>query len=331
MKAAYSSIFILALLVFGGCSSKEYFTPETVKDDWDKREFLDERIIRATADGAVMEDGRILTKEGLQEYSLPEGYGYIGQSDGWIVASKVDGDLLLRSINDESTEILLELKKTVAGATVQGDHIAVLFATNEMALYKLSTKELVFKESGNAPVAVDTRIVNPFFLNELVLYLTLDGKIVIINSDTKEVLRSMLVSSEENFNNIIYFNVIDNVMVAATGYRLFALSEKERREKYELRDVAFTDEGIWITTKEGEVVALTPSLQLKAKRKYPFAHFLGMIVTADKLYLLERQGYIIELSKDLTQSDVYELNIDDGYVYVGNKAFYVNDVVYPIE
>ena len=225
----------------------------------------------------------------------------------------------------------MDLKKTVAGVTVEGDKIAVLFATNEMALYRLSTKELVFKESGNAPVAVDTRIVNPYFLNELVLYLTLDGKVVIINSDTKQVLRSMLVSSEENFNNIIYFNVIDNVMVAATGYRLFSLSEKERREKYEMRDIVFSSEGIWISTKEGEVIALTPSLQLKAKRKYPFAHFLGMILTEDKLYLLERQGYIIELSKDLTESNVYELNIDDGFVYVGNKAFYVNDVVYPVE
>ncbi len=327
----YFSIFLLSLLIFSGCSSKEYFTPEVVKDDWDKQEFLDETIIRTTADGAVLENGQILTKEGVQEYFLPEGYSYIGQSDGWIVASKVDGELLLQSINDKSTEIKLDLKKTIAGVTVKDDHVAVLFATNEMALYTLSTKELIFKESGNAPLAVDTRIVNPFFLNELVLYLTLDGKIVIINSDTKQVLRSMLVSSEENFNNIIYFNVIDNVMVAATGYRLFSLSEKERREKYEMRDVIFSDEGIWITTKEGEVVALTPSLQLKAKRKYPFAHFLGMIMTEDKLYLLERQGYIIELSKDLAESNVYELNIDDGYVYVGEKAFYVNDVIYPVE
>ena len=327
----YLSTALLALFIFSGCSSKEYFAPEVVKDDWDKQEFLDETIITTTADGAVLDNGQILTKEGVQEYFLPKGYSYIGQSDGWIIASKVNGDLLLQSIEDSTTEITFELKKTVAGATVSGDKLAVIFATNDMALYQLSTKELLLKEGGNAPIAVDTRIVNPFFLNELVLFLTLDGKVVIINSDSKEVLRSMLVSSEENFNNIIYFNVIDNVMVAATGYRLFSLSEKERREKYEMRDIIFNEEGIWVTTKEGEVIALTPSLQLKAKRKYPFAHFLGMIMTDDKLYLLERQGYIIELSKDLATSDVYELNIDDGYVYVGDKAFYVNDIVYPIE
>jgi len=327
----YLSTIFLALFIFSGCSSKEYFSPEVVKGDWDKQKFLDETIITTTADGAVLDNGQILTKEGVQEYFLPKGYSYIGQSDGWIIASKVDGELLLQSIDDITTQINFELKKTVAGATVSGDKLAVIFATNEMALYKLSTKELVLKEGGNAPIAVDTRIVNPFFLNELVLFLTLDGKVVIINSDSNEVLRSMLVSSEENFNNIIYFNVVDNIMVAGTGYRLFSLSEKERREKYEMRDIVFNDEGIWITTKEGEVIALTPSLQLKAKRKYPFAHFLGMIFTEDKIYLLERQGYIIELSKDLSTSDIYELNIDDGYVYVGDKAFYVNDIVYPVE
>ena len=330
MKLYLSTVF-LALFIFSGCSSKEYFAPEIVKDDWDKQTFLDETIITTTADGAVLDNGQIVTREGVQEYLLPKGYSYIGQSDGWIIASKVNGELLLQSINDITTQINFELKKTVAGATVSGDKLAVIFATNEMALYHISTKELVLKEGGNAPIAVDTRIVNPFFLNELVLFLTLDGKVVIINSDSKEVLRSMLVSSEDNFNNIIYFNVIDNVMVAATGYRLFSLSEKERREKYEMRDIIFNDEGIWITTKEGEVISLTPSLQLKAKRKYPFAHFLGMIYTEDKIFILERQGYIIELSKDLATSDIYELNIDDGYVYVGDKAFYVNDIVYPIE
>lgn len=330
MKACFS-LFLLVLVIFSGCSSKQYFAPEVVKGDWDKSAFLNESIVTTTADGAVLENGQILTKEGVQDYYLPKGYSYIGQSDGWVISSKVDGELLLQRIADKNRKIILDLKKTIAGATVKGDKIAILFATNEMALYTLSTKELVFKESGSVPVAVDTRIVNPYFLNELVLYLTLDGKIVIINSETKQLLRSMLVSSEEYFNNIIYFNVIDNVMVAATGSRLFSLSEKERREKYEIRDVVFSEEGIWISTKEGEVVALTPSLQLKAKRKYPFAHFLGMILTKEKLYLLEREGFIIELNKDLSESNVYELNIDDGFVYVGDNAFYVNDVVYPVE
>ena len=143
---------------------------------------------------------------------------------------------------------------TVSQASPDG-----VFANNEKALYSIKSKELIFKDQGNPPSAVDSRIVNPYFLNELVLFLTLDGKIDIINSQNKKLLRSMIVSSEEHFNNIIYFNVIDNNMFAATSYRLLSLGDKEMRQSYELRDVIFNKEGVWLSTKQGEVYALTPS------------------------------------------------------------------------
>ena len=67
-------------------------------------------------------------------------------------------------------------------------------------------------------------------------------------------------------------------MVAATSNRLFSLSDKERREKLDLRDVVFDGKNIWAATKEGEVLHLTPALEPVGKMKFPFAHFLGMIV-----------------------------------------------------
>jgi hypothetical protein len=323
---------IAALSLFlGGCSTKEYYEPAAVKGDWPVGETLQEPISSTTFGGAVLENGQIVTFEGVQKRRVPPSYTYVGSSGGWTISKKIDGQLLLQSDEERDVSETFALKSTVATAAVQGDTLAVLFASNEMALYSLGTKELLFKEQGNAPVAVDNRVVPPFFLNELVLFLTLDGKIVIVNSETKQVLRSMIVSSEEYFNNIIYFNVIGNNMVAATGYRLFALSEKERREPYELRDVVYTDEGVWISTKQGEVVALTPSLQLKAKQKFPFAHFLGMIVHGEKIYLLEKEGYLIVMSKDLSIVDVYDVDFGDGYVFVGEKAFYVDDAVITVE
>ncbi|OQX60094.1 MAG: hypothetical protein B5M52_01205 [Helicobacteraceae bacterium 4484_230] len=318
-------ISVVAIWVFSGCSTKEYYEPETVKAEWPVGKYLSAPIVDSTADGAVLEGGRIITKNGVEDFTLPEGYQYVGTSDNWIVASKINGDLLLTSVSDANRSEVFHLKKTIAAASVQDDIVAVLFASDDMALYSLSTKELLLKEQGNPPTAVDSRIVNPYFLGNLVLFLTLDGKIVIVNSDTKELLRSMIVSSEDHFNNIIYFNVIDNNMVAGTGNRLFALSGKERREPYELRDVIYNKEGIWISTKQGEVIALTPSLQLKTKTKFRFAHFLGMIVAKDNIYLLEKEGFLIVLKKDMQSFDVYEVDFEDGYVFVTDKGFYVND------
>lgn len=314
-----------ALIIFSGCSSKEYYEPKVETTDWALSGELDSEIIDRNYDGAVLEDGEIITKEGVESVKLPSGYRFVSKSGGWVIASKIDGELLLIDENSPKLQIKFELKKTIAAAAVQDDILAVLFANNEKALYSIKSKELIFKDQGNPPSAVDSRIVNPYFLNELVLFLTLDGKIDIINSQNKKLLRSMIVSSEEHFNNIIYFNVIDNNMFAATSYRLLSLGDKEMRQSYELRDVIFNKEGVWLSTKQGEVYALTPSLQLKAKKKFPFAHFLGMIVAKDKIYLLEKQGFLIELDKDFSDYKVYDVDIEDGYVFVSDKSFYFDD------
>ncbi len=317
--------FLAALLAFSGCSSKEYYKPKDVAGDWPLSRTLPASIVDNAYDGAVLENGEILTKKGESPVMLPQGYRFIGSSDGWIVAGSIDGTLLLIDENGSRTQQRLELGKTVAAAAVQGDILAVLFSSNEKALYALSTQELLYKESGSAPSAVDSRIANPYFLNELVLFLTLDGKIDIVSSQTHKLLRSMIVSSEEHFNNIIYFNVVDNTLFAATTYRLLSLADREMRASYELRDVLFNKEGIWLSTKQGEVIALTPSLQLKAKQKFPFAHFLAMALVDEKLYLLEREGYLIEMDKDLQNYRVYDVAMDDGFIFASEHAFYVDD------
>ncbi|MEA3372122.1 MAG: hypothetical protein U9Q62_00385 [Campylobacterota bacterium] len=331
IRPLYFAALILGTLLFSGCSTKEYYEPESVKGDWPNSGDLDEPIIDMTSDGAVLEDGQVVTGKGILDRNLPEGYRFIGQSGGWIIAGKIDGEILLASNEAGRDDILFTLKKTVAAASVQGDTLAVLFANNDMALYALSTQQPILKEQGNPPVAVDSRIVNPFFLNDLVLFLTLDGKIVIINVANKQKLRTMIVSTKDHFNNVIYFDVVGNTMVAATSYRILSMADKERRESYELRDIVFNSEGIWISTKQGEVVAMTPSLELKAKQKFAFAHFLGMVVTDDKVYLLEKEGYLIVLDKDLADYEVYEADFDEGYVYVGDKTFYFDDEYITVE
>jgi hypothetical protein len=313
------------VLLFSACSTKEYYKPKVETEDWAISGKLKSAIVDRNYDGAVLENGEIITRKGISEVKLPEGYRFVSQSGGWIIASQINGDVLLIDETTPKLQQKFELKKTIAAASIKDDILAVLFANNEKALYSIQSKELIFKEQGNPPSAVDSRIVNPYFLNELVLFLTLDGKIDIINSESKKLLRSMIVSSEDHFNNIIYFNVIDNIMFAATSYRIISLGDKEMRQSYELRDILFDKDGIWLSTKQGEVYALTPSLQLKAKKKFPFAHFLGMIVTEEKIYLLERQGFLIEMDKDLQNYKVYDVDIDDGYVFVSDKSFYFDD------
>ena len=328
-------LFILSLtlfaLLFSACSTKKVFEPQNVAGDWEKEGTFDEEVIDSSSNVALLENRTVLAKDKVIGVEIPESYRVLSKSDGWVISSSIDGHVMLQYIEDKTLNEELDLKKTIAGATIKDDLLAVLFADNEMALYSISTKELLLKEQGGTALAVDSRIVNPYFLDNLVLFPTLDGKVVIISLELKKRLRTVIVSSEEQFNNIIYFNVVDNKIVAATGHKILSLAQKEIREKYDIRTATYDNENIFITTKEGEVVSLTPELMVNAKVKFPFAHFLGMIATDDKLYVLEKEGYLIELEKDLSEYKVYDVDIDDGFVFVADKMFFVNDEYISVE
>jgi hypothetical protein len=319
-------LFITAFsLLFLGCSSKEVYEPKVVKDDWAFYGSSDEKIIDVSSDVAMLESRKVLLKDRVIETTIEKSFRLLGSSDGWVISSNIDGQLTIDFIEDESMKKSFNLKKTIAGASIKDDVLAVLFADNEMALYSISNATLLVKIQGNVPVVVDSRIVNPHFMNDLVLFLTLDGKIVIVNAKEKKKLRTVIISSEENFNNVIDFNIVDSKLIAATGHKILSMSNKEIRVAYEIRNIAYDNNDIFITTKQGEVISLTPDLQVNAKIKFPFAHFLGLIVFNDKIYALEKEGYIIEISKDLLEYGVYEVDIEDGYIFVADKMFYIDD------
>ena len=325
LKNTFLFLIIPVVFILIGCSSKEVYEPKDINITWDKYGIKDNGIIDITSDLALLENRKVLSKDGIIDVKIKDSYRLVGNSDDWIISSNIDGNITLQSIADNSTQEKFELRNTIASASVKDDILAVLFADNEMALYSVKTKELLLKEQGNAPIVVDSRIVNPFFMNDLVLFLTLDGKVVIINSELKKKLRTIIVSTEDFFNNIIYFNVIDDKLIAATAYKILSLGSKEVRVNYEVRNIAYDEKDIFITTKQGEVVSLTPDLQVNAKKKFPFAHFLGMITSGDKLFLLEKEGYIIEMSKNLLEYKVYEVDIPDGYIFTSDEMFQINN------
>ena len=307
------------------------FEPKQTVGDGKNTGEIENKIIDTNLDGALLENKKIFINGKVIDIEIDDLNRFISKSDDWIISATIDGVLTLSYISDKEMVETFNLKKTIATASVKDDVLAVLFADNEMALYSISTKELLLKESGSAPIVVNSKIVKPYFMNDLVLFLTLDGKVVIVNIELKKKLRSIIVSSEENFNNIIYFNVIDDKLIAATGSKILSFALKEIRVDYEIRDAIYDNENIFITTKQGEIISLTPDLQVDAKVKFSFAHFLGLISHNDKLYALEKEGYLIELSKDLLQYDIYEVDLDDGYIYIDEKTFYINDEFISVE
>jgi len=321
----------LSFILFSGCSSKKVFEPETTGASWDKYESIGEDIIDITSTSALLDNRKILAKDAKIDIEIAENYRLIANTDGWILSATIDGKLKLQSIEDKSKVEEFELKKTIASASVKDDNLAVIFADNELALYSLSSKELLLKEKAGEALAIDSRIANPYFVGGVVIFPTLDGKVIIVNPKSRKRLRTTIVSSEDKFNNILYFNVIDQKVIAATAYKILSMDQKEAHEKYEIRNVAYNGENLFLATKQGEIVSLTPNLQLNAKLKFPFAHFLGLVTKDDKVYILEKEGYLIVAAKDLSSYTVHSVSLDEGFVFVTDKGFFVNDELISIE
>lgn len=331
MKTIHLFIIIVIAVIFSACSSKEVYEPKLVTGEWQNQGNLQSTLIDTTLDAALFENREVLIDKESTGIKIDENQRLISYSDGWIISATIDGELTLQFVADKTLVEKFSLKKTIATASVKDDTLAVLFSDNEMALYAISSKKLLLKEQGNAPIIVNSKIVKPHFMNDLVLFLTLDGKIIIVNVTQKKKLRTIIVSSEEHFNNIISFNVIEDKLIAITGTKLLSFATKEIRAKYEIRDVIYNENSIYITTKQGELISLSLDLQVKAKIKFPFAHFLGLIAYKDKIYALEKEGFLIEASKDLLSYDTYEVDVEDGFIYTTDKIFYIGDEYISVE
>jgi hypothetical protein len=326
----YIYFLTACIVLFSACSTKEVYEPKVLSSDWEHTSAMQSALIDRASNVALLENRHVLTKDGELDLRVEKGFRVIGISDKHLISASIDGNLSIVSLDGKEKE-QISLKKTVAAASIKANMLAVVFANNDIALYDLQSKKILFKEQGGRSIVNDMRIVNPYFLDELVLFATLDGKIIVVNTKLKKRLRTILVSSEEYFNNIIYFNILENKILTASSYKLLAMAQKELRKKYEIRNILFDKSLIYITTKEGEIIALTPSLQVDSKIKLPFAHFLGMIDHNGKLYILEKEGYMIVVDKKTFAYSVHEVDIDDGFVFVGKDLFYVDDRKISIE
>ncbi|SFV65474.1 hypothetical protein MNB_SM-5-744 [hydrothermal vent metagenome] len=325
MPKYFIVLVTLLALFLSACSTKEVYKPKKISGKWRAYAPMESEIVDRSSNVALLENHKVLTKNGELNVTIAKNQRILSLSDGWVLSSSIDGNLTLTSENNSSLKEMFQLKNTIASASVKGDMLAVLFANDTIALYDIPSKSLLFKAQSGSSIASDMRIVNPYFMRGLVIFATLDGKVIIVSTQMKKELRTVLVSSADYFNNIIDLNLFDNKIIASTDTKMLSLTKKEIRQKYEIRNIAYGKKDIFITTKQGEVIALTPDLQVISKIKFPFAHFLGLIEKGENLYVLEKEGYLIIINKKTFDYKVKKVDIDDGFVFTGKNLFYVDD------
>ncbi|WP_201353577.1 hypothetical protein [Hydrogenimonas urashimensis] len=323
-----SALFAFLLGMFSlfnaGCSQKNYFEPENIQGTVSYDGELPAKIVEVGYEAATLENGQVVTKEGVQPYRLPKGYRYIAQHGSLVAAA---GDCKPSIVyNTETNETIpLQLpRRLLAALFIPGtETIAFLLEGNSYGIYDYAEKKIVSKYASDTAVTADIRIANPMMLEQLVLIPTLDGKLVIVNKTTGEKVREIIVGKGEEFNNVIFLDVIGNRLVAATPHRIISVSPKLMdAQSLEISDVIFVSDGIYILAKDGTIYHCDTDLKILNTLKFPFAHFVGAIY-GEFIYVIEREGYVIATDPLLSTSNIFEIpdRIDD-WLFTTEDALY---------
>ena len=317
----YLLISLSALLLFTACSSKKYYEPEDVSSNIElNKESMSSSIKSMNKIGATLEDNRIITKNGISEFELPEGFDFINLTDdGKVIATNYIDKLLIG--NQEK-----KVKDVVVAATIKNGKLAVVYSNNTIELIDMNNDKTLFKEYLPISLANDTRIANPYFMGNLILFPTLNGKVIIVSAINNESVKNIAVDPDNEFNNIISLNVIESsqTLIVATPNKIVSISPKEVLSKeYDLRDIIVNKENVYIATIDGQLIKLTANLEEVAKKKYKYAKIHALAFT-DSLYAVESQGFLINVSADFKQDAVYDFSFDneERMIAIGNRIYY---------
>ncbi|SFV57687.1 Putative lipoprotein [hydrothermal vent metagenome] len=318
----YSKILLLsfiALLFLSGCGSKQYYTPE---NPIASSSFTSsDEIISFSRDGATMSSGKVLTSTEELKLNLKDGYSFINKRVGSIIVADREGNC--RVIRDGKTREAKFAKALIAGTMVGDDALVYILKDNNFGVYDFSKKSIIYNNKAEKVFSIDTRVANPIQIDNLVIIPLLNGKLSILDLKTLKISKEIFVSTESFLNNIIFLKRLKNSLISATPHKVIAYSNKGKREfEREISEVILDNNELFVFSKDGRIFRLDESLTIQDEKKFKFAHFSVATVYKDRVYALDKQGYLIVSNKNFTKHSVYEFPEVEGYSFVSNGKLY---------
>ncbi|WP_404319575.1 hypothetical protein [Malaciobacter canalis] len=313
----YFLILLTSLIIFTGCSSKKYFEVDDTLGDYESNSAsLNDNIKSFNKVGATLDNGEIITKKGVSNFQLPEGFEFINLSEDTVISTNYLNKILLNKTEHE-------FSTGVVAATLKDNILALVFMDNSIALYDINTKNILMKEYYSKSLANDTRIANPYYMGSLILFPTLDGKVIVVSSKSNKVIRTIVVDADSKFNNIIFLDVVNDTLIASSSNKVVSVGAGVvNLKEYNIRDIISHGQDIFIATIDGQIIKTDISLNIQDRRKYKYAKFYALAY-GSSLYALESQGYLINISNDFKSDKIYDFSFDNE-----ENVIAIDDIIY---
>lgn len=308
-----------------GCSSKNIYSPKEIEKYLDYSSRLPSPIVESGLAGSTMKDGKIILEtQGVTKEKILEGYELIGAGEDYVVGTSLDGEIVLKK-RDGTTIVKQKLAVRGLSASFNGANLlAVLCGNNETVVIDVDKKKIVFKEKSKKTFTTTSDIASPLFTEELILFPTMDGKIVVVDTEKMEFVRDFIIGREQFFSNVIYLKKFQGFIIAATTDNVYSIADDDiftlRRD---IRFLICDEDSLFILTVDGDILLVNKKLEIQNSRKFSFARFVGVSQTSSQLIAVEHSGYAIVLDKSLEGYKVYAIPDDiDDYIFVDKKKIY---------
>ncbi len=321
MQNKFLLLTSILVIIFNGCSSKQYYKPENIENNLQAISSTYD-IVNFSRDGATLENRDILTREKKIKLNIPKGYFFINITKKGIIIANREGDCKILKGNSVQN---IKFPKALIAGTVIDNKLIYLLKDNSFGIYNLSTKSITFNSKGEKTYSIDTRVANPIRVDKLAVVPLLNGKVDILDLSSNRLVKEIFISGNKSLNNIIFLKRLKNILIVATPHKLVAISNRGKREfKREISEVVLDGDNIFLFTKDGTIARLNDSLVVQDEKKFKFAHFSVATIYKNRVYALDKQGYLIVSNKDFTKYKVYKFSEVDGYSFVSGRYIYYN-------
>jgi len=316
---------LLALLVISifGCSSKRsYFTPKKIDKALPATLDLKSEVEDINRYALTFKDGSVVTsKRGMLSYKIPKNFHTIYDAKNAILITDDSGNVAI--IQNGKKVFSNKFDTTVASGAIKGSLMALLLSNNRVILYDTRENKAVFDEALEPTFAQDARIAHPIFVKDMVVFPTLDGRLIVYSLSSHMIIKDIALSNRELFNNIIFLEEHRGDIVAATRYKIVSVTPNSFVQKgVDLKDIAYDGRNIYAFLNDGSIVKYDIFLKQKRKVKYDFAIF-SAVSLYDRIYALLKSGYVIIMDRDLNNISTYKLPVavDKPAFFFRNKLF----------
>lgn len=319
MNIPFTSLCVASLLFLTGCSSRQYYEPKETLDFQQKSTQLESKIIDLQSNGATLENHTYVNKKGIQT-KLQENYRFLNFVDETLLSTN---DMRQISFENETEQKTFQFDKNIVNASKKGDLLAFTSIDNTITLFDTKVEKTVFKEYLQYSSLNNIKMANPLFLDKIVLFPTLDGKVVIVDIANKTIVKTLNIDPKSEINNIIFLEEKNDALIAASSYKLFSFVDgKANIKDLDILQIIIHKEFIYVATLDGEIIKYDLSLNRIASQKFKFAK-IHALTFGTHLYALESQDFLIQISENFEDVQVYDFAFKEE-----EKVFSLGDTLY---